>query len=101
MADEIRADYNQLEDIASRFGNQSQAVNDTLQSVRTSMGPLEDGGWIGRAADSFFDEMQAEVIPAVQRLLENLAEANRAVRDIAETMRQAETEASGLFRNQL
>lgn len=98
MAEEIRADYDQLEQIASRFANQSQAVSQTLQKVQGSMGPLEDGGWIGRGADSFFAEMNGVVLPATQRLLEVLDEASRTVREISQKLKTAEEEASAPFR---
>lgn len=98
MAEEIRADYDQLEQIAGRFANQSQAVAQTLQKVLGSMGPLEDGGWIGRGADSFFAEMNAVVLPAVERLQELLDEASRTTRDSSQIMKQAEEEACAPFR---
>lgn len=99
MAEEIRADYDQLEQIASRFANQAQAVGQTIQKVQSSMGPLEDGGWIGRGADSFFAEMNGVVLPASNRLQEVLDEASRTVREIMQKMQQAEEEASSPFRS--
>ncbi|NNJ09793.1 WXG100 family type VII secretion target [Chloroflexales bacterium ZM16-3] len=99
MAEEIRADYDQLEQIASRFANQSHAARHTLQQVQRSMGPLEDGGWLGRGADSFFAEMNSEVLPAAHRLHEVLEEASRTVREIVQKMKHAEEEASSRFRN--
>ena len=99
MAEQIQADYAKLEDVARKFQTQSHAVEDTLNQVRTRMGPLEDGGWIGRGADAFFSEMQGEVVPAMQRLRDALDEANRVVREVSQHIQQAETEASTLFRS--
>ncbi len=98
MADEIRADYDQLQDIASRFANQAQVIQEMLQNVRSHMQPLEDGGWIGRGSDAFFSEMNDEVLPATERLQKALEEASRVTNQIAQTIRQAEEEASGLFK---
>jgi len=98
VAEEIRADYDRLEQIASRFVNQSHAVGQTIQKVQGSMGPLEDGGWIGRGADSFFAEMNNVVLPASHRLQEVLDEASRTVREIVQKLKQAEEEASSRFR---
>ncbi|HFD86915.1 MAG TPA: WXG100 family type VII secretion target [Gammaproteobacteria bacterium] len=97
MAEEIRADYQQLQEITSRFNNQSQAIQEMLQRVRNSMSKLEDGGWIGRGSDAFFNEMNGEVLPAVERLRQALEEAARATSQIAQIMRQAEEEASARF----
>ena len=98
MADEIRADYEELEQIATRFANQSQAVEQMLQKVRSSMDKLENGGWIGRGSDAFFAEMNSEVLPATQRLQQALDEASRATKDIVQTVQDAEEEAGSRFR---
>jgi WXG100 family type VII secretion target len=98
MSDEIRADYEQLQQLASRFSQQSQSVQQMLQRVRSSMGKLESGGWIGRGSDAFFSEMQREVLPASERLRQALDEASRTTQNIVSTVRQAEEEASSRFR---
>jgi WXG100 family type VII secretion target len=98
MADEIRADYDRLEKVASQFANQSQEIQQMLQKVRGSMEPLESGGWIGRGSDAFFSEMQSEVLPATERLQQAMDEANRVTNQIVQTIRHAEEEACSPFR---
>lgn len=98
MTDEIRADYDQLEQVTVRFSNQSQEVQEMLQRVRNSMGKLEDGGWIGRGSQAFFSEMNSEVLPATERLRQALEEGGEAARKIVHIMQQAEDEASGPFK---
>jgi len=96
--DEIRADYESLEQLASQFANQAQAVQQMLQNVKGAMDPLEGGGWIGRGSDAFFSEMNSEVLPATTRLQQALDEASRVTKQIVETVKQAEEEASSPFR---
>lgn len=96
--DEIRADYDRLEQLANQFANQSQAIQQMLQNVRGSMDPLQSGGWIGRGSDAFFSEMQSEVLPGSQRLQEALDEASRVTKQIVQTVKQAEEEAASPFR---
>jgi WXG100 family type VII secretion target len=98
MADEVRADYDQLEQIANRFANQSEEIQDMLQQVRSSMEKLESD-WIGRGSEAFFREMQGEVLPAVMRLQQALQEANRVTKEISQTMQEADEEASSPFRS--
>lgn len=98
MADEIRADYDQLQTVAGQFGAQSEAVGALLQKVKGSMSPLESGGWIGDAANAFFAEMESDVLPATMRLQQAMDEANRTVQSIVQTVRQAEDEASAPFK---
>lgn len=99
MSDEIRADYEQLEQVANKFAQQEQAIQQMLQRVRASMSKLENGGWIGRGSQAFFSEMNGKVVPASQRLHQALGEANRGVKDIVKTVQQAEDEASAVFRS--
>jgi len=98
MADEVRADYEQLEQISSRFANQSQEIQQMLQKVRSSMQTLEPD-WIGRGSEAFFSEMEGEVLPATARLQQALDEASRITKDIVQTMQQAEEEACSPFRS--
>lgn len=96
--DEIQADYDRLEQIANQFANQSQAIQQMLQSTKGAMDPLQGGGWIGRGSDAFFSEMQGEVLPASERLKEALDEAGRVTKQIVQIVKQAEEEASSPFR---
>lgn len=97
MADEVRADYEQLEQVASRFANQSQAIQQMLQKVRSGMDKLETG-WIGRGSNAFFSEMQSDVLPAVQRLHDALDEGSRCTKEIIQVMQRADEEASAPFK---
>ncbi|HMQ51231.1 MAG TPA: WXG100 family type VII secretion target [Anaerolineae bacterium] len=98
MAEEIRADYEQLETIASQFAKQAQAIQQMLQKVQKSMDELENDGWIGRGSDAFFAEMQGEVLPASNRLHDALEEASRVTKEIIQTVQQAEDEACSPFK---
>lgn len=98
MSDEIRADYDRLEQVAGKFASQAQAIQQMIQQVRGSMDPLEGGGWVGRGSDAFFAEMNDEVLPANERLQQALEEASRVTKQIIQTVKQAEEEASSPFR---
>jgi WXG100 family type VII secretion target len=98
MADEVKADYEQLEQVANKFSNQSEEIQQMLQLVKNNMDKLEPD-WIGRGSEAFFSEMQGEILPAVARLQQALEEANRVTKEVVETMQQAEEEASSPFRS--
>lgn len=99
MAEEIRADYQQMDQVAKKFAQQSQAVQQTLAKVRSSMSKLQNGGWQGKGSQAFFSEMSGKVLPASQRLQQALAEASQAAKEISQTIRQAEEQASSVFRS--
>jgi WXG100 family type VII secretion target len=96
-ADEIRGDYEELQKVAQRFNAQSQAIQQMAQQVKNGMSKLE-GSWEGRGSDSFFREMTQLVIPGVTRLQKALQQAAQSTAKIANTLKQAETEASSLFK---
>ncbi len=98
MSDEIRADYDRLDQVANQFASQSQAIQQMLQNVKGSMDPLESGGWVGRGSNAFFEEMNSEVLPANERLQQALDEASRVTKQIVQTIKQAEEEASSPFK---
>jgi WXG100 family type VII secretion target len=98
MPFEIRAQYEELDQVANRFSAQAQAVASMRQRVRQRMDALEGGGWIGKGADSFYNEMNSEVLPAVERLRSALEEASDVTRRIVSVLHEAEDEASSLFK---
>lgn len=97
MAEVIRGDYDQLEQIAAKFANQADEIQDLLQRVRAGQDKLKDG-WIGRGSDAFFSEMERVVVPATTRLQQALTTANQVTKAISQVLETAENEASGLFR---
>ncbi|MFV9504535.1 MAG: WXG100 family type VII secretion target [Oscillochloridaceae bacterium umkhey_bin13] len=96
--DEIRAEYEQLNQVASRFVQQAQAIQQMTQRIKASMAQLEQGGWIGRGASAFFDEMNGELLPACQRFYNVLNDSSQATKEIVQVMRQAEEEAAAPFK---
>jgi WXG100 family type VII secretion target len=66
--------------------------------MRQSLDTLRSGDWVGRGATAFFDEMDREILPRVQRLEGALSAAGRLMRQISQVMKQAEDDAAALFR---
>lgn len=49
-------------------------------------------------ADAFFNEMESLIFPATDRLHQAFDEASQTTKKISQSVRQAETEASNLFK---
>ncbi|MBN1285484.1 MAG: WXG100 family type VII secretion target [Anaerolineae bacterium] len=96
MAGKIQARYDELDDVANHFAQEAAEVEQMQQRVRSAIANLQDGGWIGDAADAFYAEMEDEVLPAVQRLAEALEEANSTVKKISTILSNAEQEAAAI-----
>ena len=97
MADEVKVNPDELADVQREFQNQSMSIQDMLQKTRQSMDELEPD-WIGLGSDAFFEEMQGEVLPAVQRLQEALEQGGMVTGEILNIFQQADEEASSPFR---
>jgi len=97
-ADIIQAQYEQLEALARRFGKQADIQTALQKSVRTPVERLRSAGWAGRGSEAFYAEMDAKVFPAMKRLESALREAQKVTLQISGIVRQAEAEASELFK---
>ena len=94
MIDEIRADYEALAQVATRFNSRAEATTEMLTSVQAAYTPLEQGSWIGEGAEAFFAEMKEDVIPAVNRLIAALTMAGEITGEAAQTMQEADQAAA-------
>jgi WXG100 family type VII secretion target len=97
-AAKVRADYEQLAEIARRFGGQADSTQVMLQSLKRQMQVLEGGDWVGRSADKFYAEMNSSLLPTVQRLTDALSRARQVTQQISKIMKDAEDAAAALFK---
>jgi len=99
-AAKVRADYEQLQDAADRFGRQAQVTRQTQQSLQRAVDVLQGGDWVGQGASAFYQEMGSSVMPAVRRLVSALESAQHAVSQISQIMAQAEADAARVLRGE-
>jgi WXG100 family type VII secretion target len=93
-AAKFRADYAQLDKIATQFRAQGAVAQQTLRDLQAQMRVLQIGDWIGRGANRFYEEMQSNVLPSQRRLVEALREAASATDRINHIAQQAERDAA-------
>jgi WXG100 family type VII secretion target len=96
----VQADYEAMEQIARRFQQQNQQLLTLKQRVDRGVGALRNGGWQGAGSAAFAQEMDNEVTPATQRLIDALAEARQVTLQVNALIRQAEEEAASVFRGE-
>lgn len=92
--DTIQVDYEQLEEIAKRFSMEGERVNDLIRVILIPYQQLQDGGWEGKAATAFFQEMEGEILPILYRLLDAFESGETLVEQIAQRFQTAEEEAA-------
>ena len=97
-SDKVRSDFDELSKIGQLFNAQSTAIAGVNRRIKSAQGTLEGGDWIGEGAKKFFTEMEQQVNPSLKRLEQSLADASRKTQQIAQIMKQAEDEASSIFK---
>lgn len=93
----IQGRYDELGEAASRFSAYSDSVKSLQGTILRQLDNLRNHGWIGKGADSFYAEMEGELLPGLNRLINALGDASSATNRIADTFRKAEDEACRLF----
>jgi WXG100 family type VII secretion target len=90
----VRSNYEHLDQIARLFDQESQTIDQLVQQVAQCQQTLEAGGWKGKAASQFFNEMNTSVTPSVRRLKMALDQAGRVTVRIRARIQQAESDAA-------
>jgi WXG100 family type VII secretion target len=93
----IQVDYDELTYIAQRFAIHALETEDLLRLIGRYVYMLETGGWSGRGADYFYDEMNMLVFPALRNLIGALEEASRATKHIRDLFGDFEREAGHII----
>lgn len=93
----VRAQYEQLEQIAARFAAAAEQQQALQERVNRQVEVLRSGSWQGKGVAAFLREMDGEVKPAEKRLIESLRQAGAATQMMSSTMNEAERLAAQLF----
>ncbi len=97
-SDIIQAKYELLEQIAARFAQEAETEAEMGNRIRQVISSLQQGGWVGIGADAFFDEMDSQVLPTHDRLIQALKESQKVTHQIITAIQEAEIEAANLFK---
>src|SRR5574341_536432 len=97
-ASRVRADYDELQEIAQAFARQSEAVRQSYGVVLQAKDTLQGGDWVGKGADKFYQEMNSSILPSLKRLAQALERASETTKKISQIMKQAEQDASHVFK---
>lgn len=93
MSDVISIDYEKMQKVANDFDREAGRVKKVLNDVNAQLNILRRGGWIAEAATKFYQEMDNDVCPGIDRLQSALTMASAKSRDIISTMKSSTDEA--------
>jgi WXG100 family type VII secretion target len=98
MGDKTALDFQQLEQIAKKFQQEADELNQQLNNSKGQVENLHGSGWVGRGSDKFFEEMEQQVLPAMGRLVNAMHMTANILNNIMNVYRQAQEEASNPFK---
>lgn len=98
MADRIEVNYEQLDQISQMLSTLNNNFTAYTQQFVSMADNLTSQGWIGMGSDAFEAETKNEFIPRLKRLTEAFEQASNSLKQIADTMGNAEEEAGNRFR---
>jgi WXG100 family type VII secretion target len=99
-ASQMRADYDQLKDIAGMFNTEGDATSRVNQNLKQLVDQLQ-ADWIGKGAQAFHQEMSSDILPAMKRLATAMQSASRITNQMAQVVKKAEDDASNFWKRLL
>ena len=97
-SDKVQFQYEQLEKIAQSANTHADGAAAMRQRLAQHMQTLVDGGWFGEGAETFYNEMEQAIFPAVVRLERALEALGGVVLRASDMMREAEEQAANGFK---
>lgn len=94
----IQIDYEALTHIAKRFWQESEDVSQIYHAIKDEINALKSN-WAGNAADTFFTEMENELLPGIQRVSHALLTSEATLNQIIKIFRQAEIETEDYYKS--
>lgn len=94
----IKIQYDQAEAIQKWFADRAEHITELTQRLRGQAEVLRDGGWLGEAADSFYDELDHLCVPALTKLNAALDATSGGFRRAIDIFREAEQNGANRFK---
>lgn len=96
----LQLNYDELSTIAKVFKDEGEDVFNLHSATRQRVRDLYKE-WVGEAAEKFFDEMENELLPALQRLSKALHFSQDVVCDIMKIVHEADEDTMNFFKGDL
>lgn len=96
MSNLLVLNYDHLHSFTKQFRDEGEDIVQLYSNTRQRMHLLRDE-WSGEAADAFYDEMELEFLPALQRISDALFLCNEVLTKIIKITYNAEEETASFF----
>lgn len=99
MTERIEIDYNQLQKVQQILSSRLDDLEQQYNLLRAKSEDLRQI-WKGKASTTFFNAMETQAMPGMQRLGEALFKTHDVLSQVATLMRVAEEQAGNLFKGE-
>jgi WXG100 family type VII secretion target len=94
MASIIQIDYDRMRQVAEAFEQQAAEVKRVLQNIEQQISVLKADKWKAESATAYYNSMDNEVCPAVNKLSQKLDLASDMCKQISQNLKKAEEDAA-------
>lgn len=92
-----RVHYDEMSAIVKSFRSEQAEIEALLKQTKGKVESLHNNQWVGQGSEKFFDEMEGQLLPAVQRLARALGFAADTAQKIHEVIHRHDEETKSFF----
>lgn len=93
----LQSDYDYLQRVAKQLSDHADEVRAAMLRMQQHVHSLEDGGWLGQAADRFYDDMHAATFPFLKQLDGDLDQTGRDTARLITLFQQSDERSRTYF----
>jgi WXG100 family type VII secretion target len=97
MADKIKLDYRQAEEMIKTFHKGKEQLQQTLQEMQAVANTIEEGALVGRGGDALKEAIRGKLCKSIEGLSNKFGELEDDVKKAMDAMKQADKESKGQF----
>jgi len=98
MEGKIQYNYDDLEGVVREFQDLSSDLQQTANKIMQKKEVLRGGGWKGKGAEKFYQEMDDQILPALKRAHMAMDTASERIRKKMDAMKGMEDQLKSIMR---
>lgn len=95
--DMTQIEYEKMGQVGTQAGELQQRAQQMYSKLNSQLDVLKGGKWVGDNASKFYQSMESDTLPAIQRLIEALGDMSEVAQQIIRIFDEAEDQAGNAF----
>jgi uncharacterized protein YukE len=89
----------EVQDVVQQVVQQANQVEETVGAIRSGMGPIQGGAWIGQGANAFIEEVMTRLIPELMALIASIGGFGGGITSAMNLVEQADNDVFSVVGN--